>query len=52
MERLLGLLVGNDFGIDAGFAHPPGDQLGDLAAEIDDEDGVGHRRLLFRAASC
>ena len=31
----------HDLAIDAGLAHAPGDQLGDLAAEIDDEDGVG-----------
>ena len=41
LERLLGLLERDDLGIDAGLAHAPGDQLGDLAAEIDDEDGVG-----------
>ena len=41
LERRLGLLERHDLGIDAGFAHAPGDQLGDLAAEIDDEDGVG-----------
>ena len=41
LEGLLGLLERHDLGIDAGLAHPPGDQLGDLAAEIDDEDGVG-----------
>ena len=28
-----------DLAIDAGLAHPPGDELGDLAAEVDDEDG-------------
>ena len=41
LERRLGLLERDDLGIDAGLAHAPGDQLGDLAAEIDDEDGVG-----------
>ena len=28
-----------DLAIDPGLAHPPGDELGHLAAEIDDEDG-------------
>ena len=40
-ERLVGRLERDDLGIDAGLAHAPGDQLGHLAAEIDDEDGVG-----------
>src|SRR5882762_985031 len=31
-----------DLAIDAVFAHAPGDQLGDLGAEIDDEDFVVH----------
>ena len=29
-----------DFGIDAGFAHAPGDELGHLAAEVHDKDGI------------
>ena len=29
-----------DLAIDAGLAHPPGDQLRHLAAEVDDEDGI------------
>ena len=37
------LVEGHDLAVDAGLAHAPGDELGDLAAEIDDEDGVGHR---------
>ncbi len=40
-EGFVGRLEGNDLGIDAGLADAPGDQLRDLAAEIDDEDGVG-----------
>ena len=28
-----------DFAVNPRLAHPPRDQLGDLAAEIDDEDG-------------
>ena len=40
-KRLVGRLEGNDLAIDARLAHAAGDQLGDLAAEIDDEDGVG-----------
>jgi len=31
-----------DFAIDAGFADPPRDQLGDLGAEIDDQDAIRH----------
>ena len=34
--------VGVDFAVDAVLAHPPRDQLGDLAAEIEDQDAVGH----------
>ena len=30
--------VGNDLGIDVGFADPPGDDLGVLGAEIEDQD--------------
>src|SRR5258708_3312497 len=35
-------LVRHNLAIDAVFAHAPGDQLGDLGAEIDDEDFVVH----------
>ena len=42
LECLLGLVERHDLGIDALLAHAPGDQLRHLAAEIDDEDGVGH----------
>ena len=35
-----------DFGIDPGLAHAAGDQLGHLAAEIDDEDGIGEVRCV------
>ena len=42
-----------DLAINARLAHPPGDQLRHLAAEVDDEDGVGgmrrHGEHLFRA---
>src|SRR6516165_396877 len=31
-----------DLAIYPAFAHPPRDQLGDLAAEIEDQDSVGH----------
>src|SRR5690606_33057103 len=41
LEGRLGGLERNDLGIDAGFAHAPGDELGHLAAEVYDEDGVG-----------
>ena len=33
---------GMDLAIDAALAHAPGDELGHLAAEIEDEDAVGH----------
>ena len=39
-EGGLGLLVGHDLAIDLLLAHPPRDQLGDLRAEIDDQDFV------------
>ena len=39
-ERRLGLVERHDFGIDAGLAHPPRDELGHLAAEIDDQHAV------------
>jgi hypothetical protein len=35
-----------DLAVDAGFAHAPRDELGHLAAEVDDEDGVGKRCAL------
>src|ERR1700761_7628087 len=31
-----------DFRIDAGFPHPPRNQLGELRTKIDDQDAVGH----------
>jgi hypothetical protein len=31
-----------DLAVDAAFADPPGDELRDLAAEVDDEDTVCH----------
>ena len=43
-ERGLGFVEGHDFGIDAGLAHPPRDELGVLGAEINDQHfvhGVG-----------
>ena len=33
---------GLDFAVDAGFAHAPGDQLGDLGTEINDQQTVAH----------
>ena len=35
-------LEGMDLAVDAGFAHAPGDQLGDLGTEIDDQQTVAH----------
>ena len=34
--------IGMDLAIDPALAHAAGDQLGDLAAEIEDQDAVGH----------
>ncbi len=47
-------VIGMDLAIDAAFAHAPGDQLGDLAAEIDDQHTFvarlgGHEVLWNRA---
>ena len=33
--------VGDDLAVDVGFPDPPGDELGVLRAEVDDEDVVG-----------
>ena len=33
-----GGMVGNDFGVDAGFTNPPSDQLGVLGAKIHDQN--------------
>ena len=41
LEAFFRRLEGHDLAIDAGLAHAPCDQLGDLAAEIDDENGIG-----------
>src|SRR5690606_31643523 len=41
VEGFAGRLEGHDLAIGAGLAHAPGNELRDLAAEIDDEDGVG-----------
>ena len=48
------LLVGVDLAVDADLAQAAGDQLGDLAAEVDDEEalvvGVRHRLRIGRRA--
>jgi len=36
--------VRDDLAVDVGFADPPGDELGVLRAEVDDEDVVGVAR--------
>ena len=41
-KRLLGGLEGDDFRIDPGFADAAGDELGELGAEIDDQNTVLH----------
>ena len=40
-QRLLGTVERHDLGVDALLAHAPRDELGHLAAEVDDEDGIG-----------
>ncbi len=42
-ERVFGLVAGHDLRVDAGLAHPPGDELRHLAAEIDDQHAVLRR---------
>ena len=39
-EGVIHLVEGMDLAIDPALAHPAGDQLGHLAAEIDDQDAV------------
>ena len=39
---LVDQLEGVDFAVHPGLAHPPGNQLGDLGTEIDDQQAVGH----------
>src|SRR5689334_24856253 len=41
-DSLLGYVEGMDLAIDTALAHAPRDELGHLAAEIEDEDTVGH----------
>ena len=38
--RASSAVIGPDLAVDAGFAQAPGDELGHLAAEIEDEDAV------------
>src|SRR6185295_4736813 len=37
-HEVVGDVVGMDLAVDPGFAHPAGDQLGVLGAEVEDED--------------
>ena len=39
-QRVIHALERMDFAIDAAFAQPPGNELRDLAAEIDDQTGL------------
>src|SRR5262249_19428561 len=48
--RLRGLVIRDDLAIDAAFAHPPRDELRDLAAEIDDQNIIGQCALETLAA--
>jgi hypothetical protein len=51
VEGGVGLREGGDFGIDPGFAHAAGDQLSDLAAEIDDQDRLWAGSILKAGCS-
>ena len=42
LQGILRPVERHDLGVHPLLAHPPRNQLGDLAAEVDDEDGVGH----------
>ena len=44
--------VGHDLAVDVRLAHPPGDQLGVLGAEVDDEDRVDGGVVIGARASC
>ena len=50
VKRFFGHAERGDFGIDARFAHAARNQLGYLAAEIDDEDGIGEMLLVHGGA--
>ena len=47
----LGVIEGVDLAIDRQLAHPPGDQLGELAAVVEDEDGLAVHRISSPAGS-
>ncbi len=49
VEGLFGRLEGHDFRVDARLADPPGDELGDLRAEIDDQNAVLHGERIGQA---
>jgi hypothetical protein len=40
-------VAGMDFTVDVGFAHTAGDELGDLGAEVEDEDFVVHKKCRY-----
>ena len=42
---LVDRLEGVDFAVHPGFAQAPGNQLGDLGTEIDDQQAVGHAAI-------
>ena len=42
---LVDRLEGVDFAVHPGFAQAPGNQLGDLGTEIDDQQTVGHAAI-------
>ena len=54
LERIipgtLGAVEGHDLAVDAGFAHAARDELGDLRAEIENEDGLFHGALVGQHA--
>ena len=49
VESLGGGVERGDLGIDPRLAHPAGDELSDLAAEIDDQDGLRMGRISHAA---
>ena len=52
LESLFGHSEGRNLGIDPRLAHAPRDQLGHLAAEIDDQDGIGRGCIAHDDTHC
>jgi hypothetical protein len=41
-NEVVGHIVGMDLAIDLRFTYAPGDELGDLRAEVEDQDSIVH----------